>query len=34
VFVSHNPTPTFDDLVIWISPNVLINRMVSAGKLP
>ncbi len=34
VFVSHNPTPTFDDLVTWISPNVLINRMVSAGKLP
>ncbi len=24
----------FDDLVIWISPNVLFNRMVAAGKLP
>ena len=37
VFVSHTPTPSpneFDDLVIWISPNILINRMVSAGKLP
>lgn len=40
VFVSHTPTPStatngeFDDLVIWISPNVLINRMVVAGKLP
>lgn len=40
VFVSHTPTPAtagngeFDDLVIWISPNVLINRMVAAGKLP
>lgn len=40
VFVSHTPTPTgspngeFDDLVIWISANVLINRMVAAGRLP
>lgn len=33
-FVSHDPTPTFDDLVVWISPNVLMNRMVTAGKLP
>lgn len=36
-FVSHTFTPVpneFDDLVIWISPNTLINRMVSAGKLP
>lgn len=33
-FVSHNPTPTFDDLITWVSPNVLISRMVSAGKLP
>jgi prepilin-type N-terminal cleavage/methylation domain-containing protein len=24
----------FDDIVVWISPNILINRMVSAGKLP
>ena len=24
----------FDDLVIWLSPNVLYNRMVSAGRLP
>ena len=24
----------FDDLVIWLSPNVLFNRMVAAGKLP
>lgn len=24
----------FDDTVIWISPNILINRMVAAGKLP
>lgn len=40
VFVSHTPTPVgapngeFDDIVTWISPNVLINRMVAAGKLP
>jgi prepilin-type N-terminal cleavage/methylation domain len=34
VFVSHTPTPTFDDLVVWISPNILFNRMVAAGKLP
>jgi hypothetical protein len=24
----------FDDIVTWISPNILFNRMVSAGKLP
>jgi prepilin-type N-terminal cleavage/methylation domain-containing protein len=40
IFVSHVPSPVsasngeFDDLVVWISPNILINRMVSAGKLP
>jgi prepilin-type N-terminal cleavage/methylation domain-containing protein len=34
VFVSHPPTSTFDDLVVWISPNILYNRMVAAGKLP
>jgi prepilin-type N-terminal cleavage/methylation domain-containing protein len=40
VFVSHTPAGPgaangeFDDIVIWISPNVLVNRMVSAGKLP
>ena len=33
-FVSHNITSDFDDLVIWLSPNTLINRMVTAGKLP
>ncbi len=33
-FVSKTPTPTFDDLVIWLSPNILFNRMVAAGKLP
>lgn len=34
VFVSHDQTPAFDDIVVWISPNILINKMVSAGKLP
>jgi type II secretory pathway pseudopilin PulG len=39
-FVSHTPTPSgsangeFDDIVVWISPNILINRMVAAGQLP
>ncbi len=33
-FVSHEESPTYDDLVVWISPNTLFNRMVSAGKLP
>lgn len=40
VFVSHAPTPPgsangeFDDLVDWLSINVLFNRMISAGRLP
>jgi prepilin-type N-terminal cleavage/methylation domain-containing protein len=33
-FVSATPGPTFDDHMIWISTNILFNRMVSAGKLP
>jgi hypothetical protein len=33
-FISHTPTATFDDLVTWLSPNILFNRMVTAGKLP
>ena len=33
-FVSHTPTSTFDDLVTWLSPHILFNRMVTAGKLP
>ena len=40
VFVSHTPMPLgaangeFDDIVIWLSPNILFNRMVQAGRLP
>ena len=33
-FVSHDFTTGFDDLVVWLSPNILFNRMVMAGKLP
>ena len=28
------PGGEFDDLVVWVSPNILFNRMVSAGTLP
>lgn len=34
IFVSHEITPDFDDIVTWISTSVLLNKMVSAGKLP
>ena len=40
-FVSRDATDTatapggpFDDLVVWLSPNILYNRMVAAQKLP
>lgn len=33
-FVSHEFTPTYDDVVVWLSPNILFNRLVTAGKLP
>lgn len=28
------PAGEFDDLVVWLSPNILFNRMVAAGRLP
>jgi hypothetical protein len=39
VFVHHVPTPAgsaneFDDILTWLSPNVLYNRLISAGPLP
>lgn len=40
VFVSHAPTAgstangEYDDIVIWLSPNILLGKMVAAGKLP
>ena len=40
VFISHTPRQAgspqgeFDDLVIWISPNVLFHQLISVGRLP
>ena len=28
------PGGAYDDLVVWVSPNILFNRMVAAGRLP
>jgi len=39
-FVSHTraevgaPNGEFDDVLTWISPNILFNRMIQAGRLP
>ncbi len=38
-FVSHVPSPQgsaneFDDMLVWISPKVLINKMITAERLP
>lgn len=34
-FISHDFVQnSFDDLVVWLSPNTLFNRMVAAGQLP
>lgn len=33
-FVSKLPDPSFDDIVAWVSPNVLKSRMVAANRLP
>ncbi|MGB2832758.1 MAG: prepilin-type N-terminal cleavage/methylation domain-containing protein [Methylotenera sp.] len=33
-FVSTFTSAGYDDVVVWISPNVLFNRMVNAGRLP
>lgn len=34
LYESGDQSPTFDDMVIWISRPILFNRMISAGKLP
>lgn len=34
VFVSATASDSFDDLVVWISPYILYNRLISAGRLP
>ncbi len=31
---AEDPAARFDDLLIWVPPTILFNRMVSAGKLP
>lgn len=33
-FVSRTPTTDFDDIVVWLSPNLLYNRLIAAGRLP
>lgn len=33
-FISKPPEPAFDDLIVWVSSNVLKSRMVAAGRLP
>lgn len=34
VFVNATPSVAFDDLIVWLSPNILYNRLISAGRLP
>lgn len=34
IYQNDTPNPNFDDIMIWISRPQLINRMVTAGKLP
>jgi prepilin-type N-terminal cleavage/methylation domain-containing protein len=34
IYQSDVPVNTFDDVTVWISRNILMNRMVSAGRLP
>lgn len=33
-FVSRTSGDDFDDVVVWLSPNILYNRMITTGKLP
>lgn len=33
-FVSKTADTVYDDITIWISPNILFNRMIAAGRLP
>lgn len=33
-FVSKTPDTNYDDIVQWLSPNLLFNRLVAAGRLP
>ncbi len=33
-FIADTPSATFDDQLVWISPNLLKSRLVAVGKLP
>lgn len=33
-FVSHTQSPDFDDIVVWLSPSLLYNRLIASGRLP
>jgi prepilin-type N-terminal cleavage/methylation domain-containing protein len=33
-FVSRTPSQNFDDIVVWLSPNLLYNRLIAASRLP
>ncbi len=33
VFVTHEPRPNFDDVVVTVSPNTLYSRMIAAGAI-
>jgi prepilin-type N-terminal cleavage/methylation domain-containing protein len=33
LFIDRLPGPDFDDLVIWISPNILFNRLIAVGAI-
>ena len=33
-FVSHSPSDSFDDLLIWLSSNTLFNRVCPPGGCP
>jgi type II secretory pathway pseudopilin PulG len=34
LFIDDTPTDSYDDLVSWVPPTVLVNRMLQAGTLP
>ena len=33
-FVSRLPAPNFDDVMVWVTPNILKTRLVAANRLP
>jgi prepilin-type N-terminal cleavage/methylation domain-containing protein len=34
VFVHHDPTPDFDDVVAWVPVSLVVSRLMAAGQLP